>query len=352
MAALKTFSAEYLERDFRFFAGMCAGKSPLYAALSARVAEDPQVRDLAARTQEGQPPVNLLFGAVHYLLLAGAEHPLAAYYPSVGGGRAPDEDAYPAFADFCARHRDAVLDIVHTRRVQTSVPGRCGLLLPAFVLAAERAEGRPLYMVDVGASLGLNLMFDRYRYDYGDGRTCGPESPARIRTEVRGTVPFPAPVRVPRVAGRVGVDIEPGDLNDDASARWVESLIWADQMDRITLFRTAVELTRADPPTVLRGDGLDLLPGILERIPEDAFPCVYHSHAVYQMKKTERPRLDALLAESSRSRDLAHVALEWLGDDPGPRLHLTHLSGGAGRRRHLADGDHHGGWIAWVEGSG
>jgi hypothetical protein len=349
---VKTNNPEYLERTFRHFAGMCDGQSPLYNALSLAIAEDPHVRSLVSETPDGQPPVNLLFGAVHYLLLGGEEHPLAEYYPAVGGRRAPDENAYAAFADFCRRFRGAIVELVATRRVQTSVPGRCGLLLPAFALAADGAGGRPLYLVDVGASLGLNLMFDRYRYDYGNGRTCGPQSPALIRTEVRGDVPFPAPTRVPRVAGRVGVDITPGDLDDAASIRWVESMIWADQMDRIRLFREAVEITRSVRPTVVRGDALDLLPGILEGIPGDAFPCVYHSHSIYQVPKEERPRLDAALADCSRRRELAHVSLEWLGDDPGPRLHLTHLARGEGRRRHLADGDHHGRWIAWVDGGG
>jgi hypothetical protein len=75
----------YLERAFLHFADICRDQSPLYAALSRRVAVDRDVRALADGGGPRQPPVNLLFGAVHDLLLGGAEHDLAAFYPSVGG---------------------------------------------------------------------------------------------------------------------------------------------------------------------------------------------------------------------------------------------------------------------------
>ncbi len=64
---MTTYSPEYLERAFRFYAEMCAGKSPLYAALSAQVADDPRVYSLASSGQKRQPPANRLFAAVIFL---------------------------------------------------------------------------------------------------------------------------------------------------------------------------------------------------------------------------------------------------------------------------------------------
>ena len=66
--------------------------SQLYARLSAGVLEDPELLALAATAPAGQPPPNLLFAAVHYLLLRGASHPLARLYPSLNGGRDLGED--------------------------------------------------------------------------------------------------------------------------------------------------------------------------------------------------------------------------------------------------------------------
>jgi len=334
-----------LERSFRFFASMCEGRSPLYAALSARIAEDPEVLALASGYQPGQPPVNLLFGAVQHLLLGGARHPLAAFYPSVGG-REPPEGAYPAFVDFCGAHRAEVVERVQTRRVQTNEVGRSGTLLPAFGIAA--ANGRPLHLIEVGASLGLNLLFDRYRYEYSDGRTLGPESAPIVRTEVRGETPLPLPERLPDVSGRVGIDIAPVDPADDDAVRWIEALIWPDQVHRHVLFRSALTLARRDPPRVVAGEGMALLPDLLEEVSSEATPCVFHTHAIYQMDEAWRGRFGDLLADLGRRRGLARVSIEWLGDQPGPQVHLTRCSGGTRETVHLATCGDHGEWVRWI----
>lgn len=346
---------DYLRRTFTHFAGMCANRSPLYAALSARVAEEPAVFSLVAETQRGQPAVNLLFAGVQYLLLRGAEHELRGFYPSVGGTR-PAGDAWPVFADFCRQFERELVEIACTRQVQTNEVGRCGALMPAFGLAFESGGGRALHLIDIGASAGLLLQFDRYRYEYvieASGEcVCGPNSPACVRTEVRGEgrgdLPFPPPAEMPAVADRVGVDLAPVDVRDDDAVDWVASLIWADQVERIELFRRAVEIARISPPRVLEGDALALLPALLEDVSADALPCVFHSRCIYQWSKEDRAALDAMLANFGARRDLAHVSLEWLGDDPGPQLHLTTYLGGTCEVRHLADCDHHGAWLRGV----
>ena len=348
-----TEGLDYLQDAFRHFAGMCEGESPLYAALAPRIADDPAILALALERKERQPPVNLLLGVVHDRLLAGTAHPLAEFYPSRGGRRPPAE-AFGAFKDFCAAFAAPIAQIVSTRRVQTNEVGRCGLLLPAFALAWERFGRRPLHLIEVGASAGLNLLFDRYRYEYtadGEGlvHACGPDASARIRTALRGQRPCPLPETMPPVAGRVGVDIAPIDVTDDAATRWVNALIWPDQLHRIELFRAAVALARTEPPQVIAGDGLELVPQIIESGPRDALPCVFHSHAIYLMNNEWRERFAARLAELGRRRDLARISLEWLRDDPGPKLHLTAFTAGGPHTTHLADCHHHGAWMRWLE---
>ncbi len=350
-----TPNVDDLKREFRFFAKMCEGSSELYATLSPRVAEDRQILFLASSGQGHA--VNLLFGAVHYLLLAGAEHPLADYYPSVGGGQ-PPSDAYPVFSEFCGEFKQQIIDIVSSRRVQTNEIGRCGLLLPAFSLAWERFNRRPLHVIEVGSSGGLNLLFDRYHYEYTSGgssaggraavHSCGPDCPVRIRTELRDRSACPLPEAMPYVGGRVGIDIAPVDVTDALAIRWVEALIWPDQLHRIELFRAAVALARTSPPLVIDGDGLDVVPRMVQSVPTDGLPCVFHSHMAYQMNDAWRDRFNALLADLGHGRDLVHISLEWLNDDPRPQLHLTVCAGGDRKTTHLADCDHHGGWMRWL----
>ncbi len=337
---------EEIAREFRFFAGMCAGRAPLYEALAEGVSADDSILSLARGGRQGHPPVNLLFGAVHYLLLSGAEHPLRRLYPSVGGGEDPD-GAYPVFVDFCRRHEGAIRELVRTRRVQTNEVGRSGLLLPALSLAWESGGRSPLYLIEVGASAGLNLFFDRYRYAYSGGRECGPASPAVIRTELRGPAPCPVPSTLPGIGARVGIDLAPVDVTDPDAVRWMEALIWPDQVHRLELLRAAAGLAREDPPRLVRGDALETVGGLMADAPPRMPVCVFHSNAVYQMSEDWRAAFPARLAELSRDRDLMEVSLEWLGDDPGPRLELVEYRGGERDARSLADCDIHGAWMTW-----
>lgn len=343
-----------LARQFRFFADMCRGTAPLYESLSRRITDDDHLMDMASIGSHRQPYVNRFFGAIHYLLLSGVRHRLRAYYPSLGGARSAD-DAFPALVDFCRLFESQLTELIGTRRVQTNEVGRSGLLLPAFARAAVSFDGAPLHLIEVGCSAGLNLILDRYQYEYliddSVRHHCGGASAVRIRTVLRER--NDACLRtlsdeMPAIANRVGVDTEPIDIFDDDAVRWTEALIWADHVDRIDQLRAAVQIARRDPPPVIRGDGRELLPSLMETVPGDVLPCVFHSHTIYQWKEHDRGRFLEVLDEQGAARDLAHVSLEWLGDDPGPQLHLTTYREGRKHREHLADCHHHGRWLRWL----
>ncbi len=343
--------ADPLQREFEFFATVCAEYCPLYAALSARVAEDELVRSMARGGHSQHPPANLLFGAVHYLLLCGVDHPLRAFYATVGGAR-PADDAWPHFRDFCLAHEHAIRQLVRERLVQTNEVGRCGVLLPALACAFASFDA-PLHLIEVGASSGLNLFFDRYHYHYSNGVELGPNSPALVETELRGGIEPPLPPVMPAIAGRLGIDLAPVDVLDDDAMRWLESLIWPDMVERLVLLRAARDIARRSPPRILTGDAMDLVPEAFAAAPRDTTPCIFHCHAIYQMDRAWRERFEHLLAGLGRRRDFAHVSLEWLREDPGPRLHLTvHRRGEAPQCTFLAEAHHHGRWMRWVARAG
>jgi hypothetical protein len=55
------------------------------------------------------------------------------------------------------------------RRTQTNEAARCAVLLPALALLPQ-----PLALIEVGASAGLCLLYDEWRYHYvGRGSTTG-----------------------------------------------------------------------------------------------------------------------------------------------------------------------------------
>lgn len=126
-----------LAAHFRRFAEQEAEPafSPLYARLCRGIASDPQVLALAADVPLSQPAPNLLLGVVHYLLLKGIRHPLAAFYPSLTSSPDP-ADAYPAFQSFCLEYASDIRALLSSRRVQTNEVARSACLLPAFELLA------------------------------------------------------------------------------------------------------------------------------------------------------------------------------------------------------------------------
>ena len=76
-------------------------------------------------------------------------------------------------------------------------------------------------MVEIGASAGLNLLWDRYSYDYGEGRRYGAlTSTVQISCTLRGNRLPPFPVFLPKVAWRMGIDLHPLGVSDPEAKLW------------------------------------------------------------------------------------------------------------------------------------
>ena len=98
--------------------------SPLYYTLAVGVLDDPQMLEFAAAAcPPSQPAANLLFAAVHYLLLGENQHPLRDFYPDVVATektpQTPSAETYPLFQDFVRTHTSAIQELMQTRLVQT-----------------------------------------------------------------------------------------------------------------------------------------------------------------------------------------------------------------------------------------
>ena len=343
-----------LPDHFEWFADWCVGTSPLYERLARGVADDSDLLDLAAAVPDGRSPAHLLLAAVHDRLLAGRDHRLAGYYPTVADDpRDPSEgDPFSAFRAFCLSHAPEMRDIVTERRTQTNSVRRCAGLLPAFETVSRRAsrgrDGRePLALVEIGPSAGLNLLWDRYGYDYGAAGRCGdPDSPVCVESAVRAGDP-PLPDSMPPIASRVGVDLHPLDVTDPADAWWLHALVWPEHDERHRLLDGAVELAREDPPDLRAGDALDRLPEVVAELPADRPVCLFDTQVRYQLDEDERERLDALVAELAADRDCYWVSGHGAAEEYEQAIELTLRSGADGRRERLGVYQQHGEWIAW-----
>jgi hypothetical protein len=131
------------------------GSSPAYERLAFAVAEDAELLAMLDTLPEAKRQPNLLFAATQYL--DGPVQP------------------WTRFRDWALRHWDELTALMCQRLTQTNEPGRCAPLLPVLAQLPQ-----PLALLEVGASAGLCLYPDAYRYRY-DGRLVGPaDSPVHI----------------------------------------------------------------------------------------------------------------------------------------------------------------------------
>lgn len=328
------------------------GYSPLYTRISEAVVEDREVLEVFAEAPAAAHLPLAPLGAVRYLLLDGLDHPLGDVY----AGRS-DADPGPLFIDLCRAERADLLALLETRRVQTNDCGRSALLGPALTWVAALLPG-PYALVDVGTSAGINLLCDRYRMDYGaHGATGAADSPVRIACEVTGGAP-PIADRLPSFAHRVGIDLSPIDLSDEADARWLLACVWPDT-GRAERVAASIRLAQQHPPTLIAGRANEVLPGVLDDLPVDTTAIVTTTWAFGYFSLDERVGFDALLAEASRRRPIAWISAEGAGtvaalgtDDPdGPdALGAVSYDHGVATAHVLGRVHSHGHWLDWKAG--
>jgi hypothetical protein len=274
-----------IAETYRSFAEMeLAVHSPLYATLCRGVAADPEVLD-RIRTLPGmkQQP-NLLLGAVRWL-----------------GGPI---DGYAAFRAFVLVQWDQLRPVILARRTQTNEAGRCGTLLPAFAAIAA-TTGRPLALIEVGASAGLCLYPDRYRYSYDGAAPIGPAN-ALVELPVATSGAPPIPAAVPPVAWRAGIDLNPLDVTDPGDMKWLECLVWPEQADRLTRLHNAIATARRDPPLLVRGDLNEALASLVAKAPRDAAVVVFHTAVLAYVDEDDRSRF---------AEQVASLPVHWVSNE-------------------------------------
>lgn len=325
--------------------------SPLYAELARIVARDAFLTSLASPRLAGEPPANMLFGAVHRLLVDRPDHPLAAFYGSMTPAPRPPAGVAPAFESFCRAQGPAIRRIVATRRVQTNEARRSGVLLPALGVIA-RAEGAPIALVDVGTSAGFTLLVDRFRITYGGAGANFSTGPAGGRVaftiEARGARPPPPPNGLV-ISAAVGIDLLPVDPSDDESRRWLEALVWPEQADRRERLVASLAEARAHPPRIVEGDAVDVLPAVLASLPAGAVPVVVHQHVLSKISDAGVRRIDDAIIEASRGRTIHRLGNDFARSD-GVVYEVEHRTyrGGAPDRSVIARCAPHASWIEWL----
>jgi len=193
----------------------CDGRSPLYARVCRRLADDPRVGGVAPDLG-WDLPLRLL-GGLHYLVLGGEE--------SWDDLDAALERHGPFLRRWCAE-----------QEVQTNEVQRSWALLPAFL---SLDDGRPFDLLELGPSAGLNLLWDRYAYRYSSGVWGSGE--LELVGNDRIAPPATLFERRVQVVRRRGVDLSPVDVTTADGARVLQAFVWPDQTGRLNRLRRAIE---------------------------------------------------------------------------------------------------------------
>jgi hypothetical protein len=253
---------------------------------------------------------------------------------------ARSDDAWPAFRRAVAEDAEAIRQLLD-RPVQTNEVGRCAALLPGFLTIA-RETGLPLRLLEVGASAGLNLRWDRYRYEAESFAWGDPDSSVRLDFQIEGEPPQSTEVTV---AERRGCDRLPIDPTSEDGHLTLLSYLWPDQAHRVARVRAAFDLAAEVPVTIDRAGAADWISAQLVERREGVGTVVFHSIVMQYLDEEERRRFEARMREAGERADAA-APLAWLRMEPaGERAEVRLRLWPRGEDRVIARAGYHGDFV-------
>lgn len=306
-------------------AAACAALgSGLYAALLRRVAVDVREGGPCAVVFAGYEDaarddvvaLRLLAG-VHAAVLAGRAPQLAECYPSVGGVLDPSrpDACWPAFRSVVATQGPWLREWL-TRPPQTNEVGRAAALL-AGLLVARQGAALPVRLFELGCSAGLNLRFDRFRFESAGGGWGPVDSPVVLSDVWRGPAPawWSAAVRADpgfEVVQRRGCDVDPVEVGSPAGRLALRAYVWPDQVARAQRLAAALRVAQRVPARVDRVGAARFLAGV--RVRAGTLTVVWHSVMRQYVPAAQWARvsveLDRLAGQSSPGAPFVHVWFE------------------------------------------
>jgi hypothetical protein len=326
-----------LERFFRIFAAtQCHGHSLVYERLSEEIAGDEDTLRLLMQTPSEQRRPSLLLAAVNLLLASHPDSTLAGYYPTHGGLRPVDAQLFPAFSAFCAEHRRELVRLLRDGSTQTNEVRRCVALRVGLAHVQRRWPG-PLALAEAGASAGLNLLFDRYRYRVGGDEPSPAASQVVIGCELRGSAPAGQVLGpIPEVTSRLGIDREPVSLTDPTARAWLEAFIWPERTDDLATLRAAIDVARTAPaPPVVRGDAVTDTARLLSDLPGTEPVVVFTASLLSYLTPGGRAAFAGQLRQAAGRRPVAWVFAEAPGLAATMNLTAPALAGPLAQRNSL-----------------
>ena len=266
-------------------------------------------------------------GFIHFSALGG-DAGLHPHFASCGGTFRPYEkgELTRAVLDCFTRHEGDARKFFR-RTPQTNETGRAGVLLLGFSEIARRT-GLPLNLAEMGASAGLNLLFDKFHYqietDHGP-LTWGPaDSALTISAQWHGPSPPPLQSDI-TFTGRAGCDLFPVDIGDAEARRTLEAWVWGDMSERRARLLAALTIADQTPLQLVRADAAGWGAAQIMNRPRGQVTVLYHSLVWPYLDVSQRMAIESSFAQASEIVT-PDTPLAWLKMDHDHMRPFSHLS--------------------------
>ncbi|MEZ0362509.1 DUF2332 domain-containing protein [Mycobacterium sp. pUA109] len=311
-------SPAHLSDTFAAQARACTALgSPMYGQLLTRIVDDVAAGGVFAEvlagheTDPGPSALALrLLGGLHRLVLDGSAPALRRWYPSVGG----TWDTAAAWPEVVAAARDRItaLRTALGQPPQTNEVGRSAALIGGLLLLARRFP-LPVRLFEIGASAGLNLRADHYRYRFSGGGWGPTDSAVVIEDAWRGQRPPETPLRI---VARHGFDIAPMDVTRADDRLTLLSYVWPDMPVRVQRLRGALEIARRVPARLERASAAEAVRGL--HLTQGSLTVLWHSVTWQYLTAGEQTQVTAAV-RALGARAGADAPLAWLSLEPRRR---------------------------------
>ncbi|MEM9432388.1 MAG: DUF2332 family protein [Pseudomonadota bacterium] len=284
-----------------------------------------------------------LAGALHAQVLQDQTGALAQCYPP---HEVSDTALWDALAQTLSTRQADLLRWLDSPP-QTNEVRRSGVLIAVSSYLAQRYD-RPLILSEIGASAGLNLMFDRFGLKIGDAYF-GARNPAlTLEPDWHGELPATDAFVV---SDRRGTDLNPLNPRHAPDQMRLRAYLWPDQPHRRALTDAAIASFDA---SVDAQSAETWLPSRLDPAP-NGLHMIYHTVAWQYFPKALQAKCREQI-EAAGLRATAQRPLAWFGMEadtkPGAKGAALNLRLWPGDLHiSLGRADFHGRWVEWMVGT-
>jgi hypothetical protein len=281
----------------------------LTAALFLAIAEHDKLLAALDELPPDRLPALLASAAITYLVRRDRPSPLASLFPEPGR---PQPAFHSGFRDlvmaFVSERIADIMTICRERHYQMNEVARCAQVAMGIAVTAGPRPG-PVALIDLGTGAGLGLQVDRYRYVVG-ANEYGPRAAGlSLNCEPRGSI-GPPPADLPPIGSRVGIELNPIDLQDAAARAWLQACT-PPEASALTRLAAATEVARRHRAPIIAGDAVDALPRVLDGLPAGQPAVVVDAYMAVFLPAPRLVLLTEAMATAARSRRVT-----WLSLDP------------------------------------